>query len=176
MDLTKPPNKIVVYCVAGVALFLWVIVWLFGPKREQVQPGAPLDKMMVTLAQSGKEEKKEVEESAEELIPGGWGRDPFYSPYQAAEETTTPTEKVGRPRPEIEKQGPQYKLSTILISGSNRLAVIGDRVYEVGDEIGKEKISDITLDHVVLKGDFGERLLEVAQPQTKVTVESAGGK
>jgi hypothetical protein len=176
MDLTKSPNKIVVYCVAGVALFMWVIVWLFGPKREQVQPGAPLDKMMVTLAQSGKQEKKVVEEKAEELVPDGWGRDPFYSPYQAVEETKTPTEKVARPRTETRKQGPQYKLSTILISGSNRLAVINDRVYAVGDEIGKEKISDITLDHVVLTGDFGERLLEVPQPLTQVTVESTGGK
>ena len=176
MDLTKPPNKIFVYCVAGVALFLWVIIWLFGPKREQVQAGAPLDKMLVTLTQSGKQEKKEIDESAEELVPGGWGRDPFYSPYQAAEETATPTEKVARPQTESEKQGPQYKLSTILITGSNRLAVINDRVYAVGDEIGKEKISDITLDHVVLTGDFGERLLNVPLPQTQVTVESTGGK
>jgi hypothetical protein len=176
MDLTKPPNKIVVYCAAGVALFLWVSVWLFGPKPEQVQPGAPLDKMMVTLAQSGKEEKKEVEERPGELVPGGWGRDPFYSPYQAAEETATSPEKVARSQPESGKQGPQYKLSTILITGSNRLAVINDRIYAVGDEIGKEKISDITLDHVVLTGDFGERLLEVPPPQTQVTVESTGGK
>ena len=176
MDLTKPPDKIFVYCVAGVALFLWVIVWLFGPKREQVQPGPPLDKMMVTLAQSGKEEKKEVEEKAEELVPGGWGRDPFYSPYQAAEDTATPSEKVARPQPESVRQGPQYKLSTILISGSSRLAVINDRIYAEGDEIGKETISNITLDHVVLTSAHGERLLEVPQPQTKVTVESAGGK
>jgi len=71
-----------------------------------------------------------------------------------------------------------------LITGSNRLAVINDRVYAVindrvyavGDEIGKEKISTITLDHVVLTGAYGERLLEVPQPQTQVTVESAGGK
>jgi hypothetical protein len=176
MDLTKPPNKIVVYCVAGVALFLWVSVWLFGPKPEQVQPGAPLDKMMVTLAQSGKEEKKEVEERPGELVPGGWGRDPFYSPYQVAEQTATSPEKLARSQPESGKQGPQYKLSTILITGSNRLAVINDRIYAVGDEIGKEKISDITLDHVVLTGDFGERLLEVPPPQTQVTVESTGGK
>jgi len=176
MDLTKPPNKIFVYCVAGVALFLWVSVWLFGPKPEQVQPGAPLDKMMVTLAQSGKEEKKEVEERPGELVPGGWGRDPFYSPYQAAEETATSPEKVARSQPESGKQGPQYKLSTILITGSNRLAVINDRIYAVGDEIGKEKVSDITLDHVVLTGDFGERLLEVPPPQTQVTVESTAGK
>ena len=176
MDLTKPPNKIVVYCVAGVALFLWVIVCLFGPKREQVQPGPPLDKMMVTLAQRGKGEKKEVEEKAEELVPGGWGRDPFYSPYQAVEETATPPEKIARPQPESVKQGPQYKLSTILFTESNRLAVINDKVYAVGDEIGKETISDITLDHVVLTGAYGERLLNVPQSQTQVTVESAGSK
>ena len=176
MDLTKPPNKIFVYCVAGVALFLWVIIWLFGPKREQVQPGAPLDKMLVTLTQSGKQEKKEIDERAEELIPGGWGRDPFYSPYQAAEETATSPEKVARSQPESGKQGPQYKLSTILITGSDRLAVINDRIYAVGDEIGKEKISDITLDHVMLTGAYGERLLNVPQPQTQVTVESTGGK
>lgn len=176
MDLTKPPNKIFVYCVVGVALLLWVIVWLFGPKREQVQPGAPLDKMLVTLAQSGKQDKIEVEEKPEQLVPNGWGRDPFYSLYQAAEETVIPQEKVAKPRPDSVKVGPQYKLSTILVSGSKRLAVIDDRVYAEGDEIGGEKIAGITLDHVVLTGAYGERLLEVPQPKTKVTVESTGRK
>jgi hypothetical protein len=130
----------------------------------------------MTLAQSGKGEKKEVEEKTEELVPGGWGRDPFYSSYQAAEKTATPPEKVSRSKPEHVGHGPEYKLSTILISGSNRLAVINDRVYAVGDEIGKEKISTITLDHVVLTGAYGERLLEVPQPHTQVTVESTGRK
>jgi hypothetical protein len=59
-----------------------------------------------------------------------------------------------------------------LISGSNRLAVIDDRVYAVGDDIGREKISLITLDHVVLTGAYGERLLNVPQPQTQIKVES----
>ncbi|MCG6916820.1 MAG: hypothetical protein LJE89_04650 [Deltaproteobacteria bacterium] len=176
MDLTKPPNKIVVYCVAGLALFLWLGVWLFGPKRENVLPGAPLDKMLVTLAQSDKGEKKEVEEKPEELVPGDWGRDPFYFPYQAAEEVAPPTEKVVRPKPVSVERGPQYRLSTILISGANRLAVINDRVYALGDEIGNEKISDITLDHVVLSGAYGERLLNVPQPQTQIKVESTGSK
>jgi hypothetical protein len=173
MDLTKPPNKLFVYCVVGVVFFLWVIVWLFGPKREEVQPGAPLDKLLVTLAQSGKQEKQEVEKKPEELVPGGWGRDPFYSPYQAAEETATTSQKVARPKQESEQQAPQYKLSTVLVSGSKRLAVIDDKVYAVGDEIGSEKISSITLDHVVLSGAGGERLLEVPQPKTKVSVEDA---
>ena len=155
-------------------VLLWVIVWLFGPKREQVQPGAPLDKMLVTLAPSGKEEKKKVEEKADKLVPGGWGRDPFYSSYQEAEETATPPEKFARPKPESSKQGPQYRLSTILVSGSKRLVVINDRIYAVGDEIGREKVAAITLDHVELTGAYGDRLLEIPQPQTKVTVESTG--
>jgi hypothetical protein len=56
------------------------------------------------------------------------------------------------------------------------LAVIDERVYGEGDQIGGEKISKIALDHVVLTGDFGERVLRVPQPQTKVTVESTGRK
>ena len=176
MDFTKPPNKIVVYCVAGVMVFLWLGVWLFGPKREKVQPGAPLDKMLVTLTQGGKQEKKEIEKKAKALVPGDWGRDPFYSPYQTAEKTSTAPEKVARPGPQRVSPGPEYKLSTTLISGSSRLAVINDRVYAVGDEIGKEKISVITLDHVVLTGAYGERLLNVPQPKTQVNVEDTDRK
>ncbi|MDH3928045.1 MAG: general secretion pathway protein GspB, partial [Deltaproteobacteria bacterium] len=70
----------------------------------------------------------------------------------------------------------QYKLSTILISGSNRLAVINYRVYLEGDKIGGEKISEITLDHVVLSDGSEERVLRISQSQTKVTVEDTGGK
>jgi hypothetical protein len=173
MNLTKPPDKILALSIAGVVVLIWILVWLFGPKPEAVEPEA---KLPISLADLQPKQVVQKEEGVGQEIPGGWGRDPFYSPYQAGEETATPTEKVARPRPESEKQGPQYKLSTILISGSNRLAVIDDRVYGVGDEIGKEKISDITLDHVVLTGDFGERLLNVPQPLTQVTVESTGGK
>ncbi|MEE9121365.1 MAG: hypothetical protein V3U56_08765, partial [Syntrophobacteria bacterium] len=71
---------------------------------------------------------------------------------------------------------PQYKLSTILITESSRLAVINDKVYAVGDKIGGEEISKITLDHIVLTDNSEERVLRVPQPQTKVTVQDTGGK
>jgi hypothetical protein len=171
MDFTKPPNKIVVYCVAGVMVSLWLGVWIFGPKREKVQPGAPLDKMLVALTQGGKQEKKEVEKKAKELVPGDWGRDPFYSPYQTAEKTSTAPEKVAKARPRRVSSGPEYKVSTILVSGSSRLAVINDKVYAVGDKIGGEEISKITLDHIVLTDNSQERVLRVPQPKTQVTVE-----
>jgi hypothetical protein len=42
MDLTKPPDKILVLSIAGVVVFIWILVWLFGPKPEQVEPEAKL--------------------------------------------------------------------------------------------------------------------------------------
>jgi predicted transcriptional regulator len=63
-----------------------------------------------------------------------------------------------------------------LISGSNRLAVINYRVYSEGDKIDGEKISEITLDHVVLSDGSEERVLKIPQSHTKVTVEDTGGK
>ncbi len=68
------------------------------------------------------------------------------------------------------------RLSTILITESSRLAVINDKVYAVGDKIGGEEISKITLDHIVLTDNSQERVLRVPQPQTEVTVEDTGGK
>ena len=173
MDLTKPPDKILALSIAGVAVFIWILVWLFGPKPESVEPEAQLP---ISLADLQPKQVVPEKKSVGETIPKNWGRDPFYSPYLAAEETVDQSEKVARPKPEISTEGPQYKLSTILIAGSNRLAVINDRVYAVGDEIGKERISDITLEHVVLTGAYGERFLNVPQPQTQVTVESTGRK
>jgi hypothetical protein len=56
------------------------------------------------------------------------------------------------------------------------LAVINDKVYAVGDKIGGEEISKITLDHIVLTDNSQERVLRVPQPQTQVTVEDPEGK
>jgi hypothetical protein len=174
MDLTKPPDKILALSIAGVVVLIWLLVWLFGPKPEPVEPAA---KLPISLADLQPQKLPQEEETVGEKIPETWGRDPFETPYQLqVEDTKIPADKGGKPGPQPVKEGQEYKLSTILISGTMRLAVIDDRVYGVGDQIGEEKISSITLDHVVLTGVQGERVLEVPQPQTKVTVESTGRK
>ena len=175
MDLTKSPNKIFVLSVVGVVVFLWVLVWLFGPKPEKIQPGAPVDAMLTGVLQNG---KKKEDNSVEKPVPDTWGRDPFALPYWADEDDGTEIQSVTVARSEPERTGdkPEYKLSTILISGSNRLAVINYHVYWEGDKIGGEKISEITLDHVVLSDGSEERKLRIPQSQTKVTVESTEAK
>ena len=176
MDLTTSPNKVFVFSVVGVVVLIWVLVWLFGPKPVKIQPSAPVDTLLTSLLQGSTKAKKE-EKKAGEPVPAEWGRDPFAVPYEVeVEERPTRTEKVTRPKGKPGAGKVHYKLSTILIAGSNRLAVINDRVYAVGDEIGGEKISKITLDHVVLTDGSEERLLRVPQPETQITVESTGGK
>ena len=177
MDLIKSPNKVVVLSVVGVVVFLWVLVWLFGPQPETIQPDIPLDTSLAALLQGSKKVEEE-EERVEEPIPDTWGRDPFALPYWTEEEDGTERQPVRAARSELERTGDkqQYKLSTILISGSNRLAVINYQVYSEGDKIGGEKISEITLNHVVLSDGSEERVLRIPRSQTKVTVEDTGGK
>jgi hypothetical protein len=178
MDLTKPPQKILVVTVAGVVVFLWILVWLFGPKPETIQAGAPIDTMLASLLQSGKQGKEEGDKGVEEPVPDKWGRDPFALPGWVEEQEkgeTSPVKAVRQKRPRAGDK-PQYKLSTILITESSRLAVINDKVYAVGDKIGGEEISKITLDHIVLTDNSQERVLRVPQPQTQVTVEDTEGK
>ena len=178
MDLTKPPQKILVMSVAGVVVFIWILVWLFGPKPETIQASAPIDTMLTSLLQSGKQGKKEGEKDVVEPVPDTWGRDPFALPGWVEEQKkgeTSPVKAVRKKRPRTGDK-PQYRLSTILITESSRLAVINDKVYAVGDKIGGEEISKITLDHIVLTDNSQERVLRVPQPQTQVTVEDTGGK
>jgi hypothetical protein len=69
MDLTKPPQKILVVIVAGVVVFLWILVWLFGPKPETIQAGAPIDTMLTSLLQSGKQGKQYLTRGAGITLP-----------------------------------------------------------------------------------------------------------
>jgi hypothetical protein len=178
MDLTKPPQKILVVTVVGVVVLLWILVWLFGPKPEKIQPGAPVDTMLTSLLQSGNQGEKEGDKGVEKPVSETWGRDPFAMPYWTEEEDGTESQPVRAARSELERTGDklQNKLSTILISGSNRLAVIDYRVYSEGDKIGGEKISEITLDRVVLSDGSEERVLRIPQSQTKVTVHNSRAK
>lgn len=174
MDLTKPPEKIFVFSIVGVVLVLWVLIWLLGPKPEVIKPEVQLP---ISLAGLKSQPVQQEEKPAEELMDDTWGRDPFAVPYQAVEAEGGPKpEEAARRKPTVAEGRPQYKLSTILIAGTSRLAVINDRVYTVGDQIGSEKIASITLEHVVLTDGSAERLLKVPQPQTKVTVQEKGRK
>ena len=152
MDLTKPPQKILVVTVVGVVVFLWILVWLFGPKPKKIEPSASVDTMLTSLRQSGKQGEKEGDKGVEEPVLDRLGRDPFALPHWTEEGDGTENQAAKAARSEPERTGgkPQYKLSTILISDSNRLAVINYQVYSKGDKIGSERISEITLDHVVL--------------------------
>jgi hypothetical protein len=134
--------------------------------------------MLTSLLQSGKQGKKAGKKEVVVPVPDTWGRDPFALPRWVEEQERGKIQPVKAVRKKPPRLGdkPQYKLSTILITESSRLAVINDKVYAVGDKIGGEEISKITLDHIVLTDNSQERVLRVPQPQTQVTVEDTGRK
>lgn len=177
MDLTQSPNKIFVFTAVGVVVLLWVLVWLFGPQSEPIHPSAPMDAMLQSLLQTNRQEKKEEDKIVEGLVPETWGRDPFALPNWA-EQDEIGSQPVGASRSEPERVGerPQYKISTILISGFNRLAVIDYQIYSEGDKIGGERVAEITLEHVVLSDGSEKRVLKIPQSQTKVTVHNSRAK
>jgi hypothetical protein len=170
MDLTKPPEKILVGSVVGVVALLWLLVWLFGPRPEPVQTPAQLP---VSLAGLQSKQIQPEEEIAAEQIPDTWGRDPFALPF-VEEVSKPPLAKKGPPKERRKDDKPDYEVSTVLISGLSRLVVINERVYAVGDQINGETVTKITLNQVVLTGDLGERVLLVPGPETSVTVENPG--
>ena len=92
MDLTKPPQKILVVSVVGVVVFVWILVWLFGPKPEKIQPGAPIDTMLTSLLQSGKQGRKDEVKPVEEPVRETWGRDPFALPGWVEEQERRETQ------------------------------------------------------------------------------------
>ena len=178
MDLTKPPQKVLVVSVVGVVVFVWILVWLFGPQPEKIQEGAPIDTMLTSLLQSGKQGKKDEVKPVEEPVRETWGRDPFALPRWVEERERREAQQVKAVQQRRPRTGdkPRYTLSAILVTESSRLAVINDKVYAVGDRIGGEEISKITLDHIVLTDNSEERVLRVPQPQTEVIVEDSGEK
>ena len=178
MDLTKPPQKIVVVTVVGVVVFLLILVWLFGPKPEKIEPSTSVDTMLTSLLESGKKGEKEGEKGVGKPVFDRLGRDPFALPHWTEEGGDTENQAARAARSEPERRGdkPQYELSTILISDSHRLAVINYQVYSTGDKIGSEEISEITLDHVVLSDGSEERMLRIPQSQTRVTVHHSRAK
>ena len=49
MERTKLPIKILISSAAGLAIFLWILVWLFGPKPERIQPDTQIPISLVGL-------------------------------------------------------------------------------------------------------------------------------
>ncbi|MFP3870932.1 MAG: hypothetical protein ACLFVT_08670 [Syntrophobacteria bacterium] len=168
MDWSKPPKKGTVLGVLAMVAALWVLVRFFGPDAEMPQvasiPQISPEKLADTPRQQDKEPVQE---------PKTWGRDPFVFPPGVTATAGTAREP-GPPELKVEESGkPLPKVSAVVVSGSKRVAVIGDRSVVEGDLVNGARVARITLDGVVLHGAGGQRVLPVPRPKTRVTSQSA---
>jgi len=93
---------------------------------------------------------------------GLWGRNPFLTREEIAS-----LQKKETPLPSTvfrESPIPQWKLKSIMISGSDKVAIINDYILTVGDYIGDEKILEINQASVVLGGKRGKTVIKLKQP------------
>jgi hypothetical protein len=115
--------------------------------------------------------KNEVEgtasQSASELpalsIPtNGWGRSPFLTVEEVRklnEPAPTPVTPTVAATPPVVEPLPQYTFQGTQISPKNTVAFINDRVFHVGDRLGREVVKEIKQDSVVLESDGKTREL-----------------
>lgn len=103
----------------------------------------------------------------EDLGSRGWGRNPFLTP----EEIVSIREGKVQPRSVLREELPHqeelplplYKISTILVSDSRKIAIIGNTIVTVGDWVGQEKVLEINPNNVVLGKDGRKRVLNIRE-------------
>ncbi len=97
----------------------------------------------------------------------GWGRNPFLTPEEIVsirEGKVQPRSVLREELPHLEELPlPLYRISTILISDSRKIAIIGSTIVTVGDWVGQEKVFEINQNNVVLGKDGRKRVLYVRE-------------
>ncbi len=98
---------------------------------------------------------------------GLWGRNPFLTREEIAS-------IQGRAAPVTNKPLiPQWDLKSILISGTDRVAIINDYIVTVGDYIRGMKVLKINRSDVVLGGKLGNTVIRLKQPS--IPIETGKG-
>jgi hypothetical protein len=118
----------------------------------------------------GEAPKPAVEPQGLSIPPSGWGRSPFLTVEEIRElnEPAAPT-PVTAPveQPPVVEALPQYIYRGTLSSRGRATAFINDRTYRVGDQIGKEVVTEITEEAVTLEFNGKRRKLSKAPAGAK---------
>lgn len=100
-------------------------------------------------------------------LPEGWGRNPFLTPdeiKQIQEAKNSSYEKDSEPARPL----PHYVVTSIIISGAKKVAVIDGKIVSPGDTIGREIVKKISTEGVVLATKGNLRTIKLRQGRTEV--------
>lgn len=94
-------------------------------------------------------------------LPEGWGRNPFLAPAETKQIHTSTNPLPVRPLPE-------YVVTSILISSTQKVAVIDGKIVSPGDSIGRETVKEISTEGVVLAKGAMIRTIKLRQGRTTI--------
>jgi hypothetical protein len=94
-------------------------------------------------------------------LPEGWGRNPFLTPAEINQIRASKNPFPVRPLPE-------YVVTSILISGSQKVAVIDGKIVGLGDPIGRETVNEISTEGVKLVMEGNLRTIKLRQGRTEI--------
>lgn len=94
-------------------------------------------------------------------LPEGWGRNPFLTQAEIKQIQVSKIPFPARPLPD-------YVVTSILISGTQKVAVINGKLVSPGDPIGMEIVKDISAEGVKLALKSMQRTIKLKQGRTKI--------
>jgi hypothetical protein len=110
-----------------------------------------------------------------ERYENAWRRDPFLTSAEEqallAPKAVTKPKTVAPPAPL-----PSYKLKTILISETGKVAALDGRIVGEGERIGEERVVEIRPDGVVLERAGERRTISLAGGAAPITVTDSRGQ
>jgi len=125
-------------------------------------PQVPLPRIATAEVQ-GEAPRPAAESQGLAIPPKGWGRSPFLTVEEIAElnkpEPAAPAPVDAPVATPVVEALPQYVYKGRFSSRDNVFAFIDDRQFQVGDRIGKETITEIKEDSVILESDGRSRQL-----------------
>lgn len=101
-----------------------------------------------------------------------WGRNPFLTPWEMESleakkgiQPDTTQKQVSEARPRI------IKIDAIIISDSEKVAIIGNNHVREGDRIGEEQVLRILPSGIILGSEKGQRVVTVENSSLPIEVE-----
>ncbi|MGR3309395.1 MAG: hypothetical protein ACUZ77_01335 [Candidatus Brocadiales bacterium] len=100
-------------------------------------------------------------------LPEGWGRNPFLTPAEIKQIQASKNSFLERESKPV-RPLPQYVVTSVIISGAQKVAVIGGKIVSLGDSIGREVVKGITTEGVELAMEGNLRTVKLRQGRTEI--------
>lgn len=158
---------IIILIAALIATGIYNFYHFSNKRKPQPAPAEPRQKLAAPTKKIDRNPEKSIEKVKKVYIPEGWGRNPFLTPDEIKQIHAS---KIPFPErePEPVRLLPEYVVTSILISGPQKVAVIDGKIVSPGDYVGKEIVKEISTKGVELAMGSNLRMIKLRQGMTEI--------